>query len=122
MYCNAGHNPPYLFRVQNGQDVQELIRTGMPLGITDDENWEQACVQMAPGDVLVLYTDGVTEARNVQGEFYGERRLLESLRADLQRPARDIQQAVISDTNRFVGDAPQSDDIALAVIVRDKTA
>jgi sigma-B regulation protein RsbU (phosphoserine phosphatase) len=118
-YCSAGHSPPCLFSAQNDPDVQELFRTGMPLGITDDATWEQGRVQMAPGDVLVLYTDGVTEARNAQGLFFGEDRLLESVRADLQRPAQDIRDAVLADIHRFVGDAPQSDDIALAVIVRD---
>jgi sigma-B regulation protein RsbU (phosphoserine phosphatase) len=121
VYCNAGHCPPYLISAQNGEEVQKLIRTGVPLGIFEDETWEQGVVQLAPGDVLVLYTDGITEAQNEQKAFLGEDRLLESVRANLGRPAQDIQDAIMTDIHRFVGDAPQLDDIALAVIIRDST-
>jgi sigma-B regulation protein RsbU (phosphoserine phosphatase) len=121
VYCNAGHCPPYLVRAQNGEDVQRLIRTGLPLGIFADKVWEQRSAHLDPGDVLVLYTDGITEARSDRETFYGEDRLLESVRANLGRPARDIQDAVMTDIHRFVGDVPnvQRDDIALAILVRD---
>ena len=64
VYCNAGHVPPYVISPQEPGDVRELIRTGLPLGIFEDRAWEQAAVQLAPGDVMVLYTDGVTDAEN----------------------------------------------------------
>jgi sigma-B regulation protein RsbU (phosphoserine phosphatase) len=120
-YCNAGHCPPYLVSAQNSEDVQSLVRTGLPLGIFSDKTWEQRTVQLDPGDVLVLYTDGITEARSERETLYGEDRLLESVRASLGRSARDIQDAVMRDVRRFVGDAPnvQRDDIALAVVVRN---
>ena len=119
VYCNAGHCPPYLISAQDGEDAQRLIRTGMPLGIFEDETWEQGVVQFTPGDVLVLYTDGITEAQNEQGAFFGEDRLLESVKVNLLRPAQDIQDVIMTDVHRFVGNAPQFDDIALVVIVRD---
>jgi sigma-B regulation protein RsbU (phosphoserine phosphatase) len=128
LYCNAGHSPPYLISTHNGQDIQRLIRTGMPLGIYEDETWGQKTVRLAPGDVLVLYTDGITEAPNEQAACFGEERLLEPVRAHLGSPgsqgplARDIQDAIITAVHRFMGDAPQFDDIALAVIIRDSTA
>jgi sigma-B regulation protein RsbU (phosphoserine phosphatase) len=122
VYCNAGHCPPYLVSAQSGEDVRKLIRTGVPLGIFEDETWEQGVVQLAPGDVLVLYTDGITEAQNEQEAFFGEDRLLESVRASLGHPAQDIQDAIITDIHKFMDDAPQFDDIALAVVVRDSTA
>ena len=93
----------------------------MALGVAQDVTWAQEGVQLVPGDVLVLYTDGVTEARNAQGAFFGEDRLLESVRADLGRSAQDIQDAIMADIRTFVDDAPQFDDIALAVIVRGST-
>ena len=120
-YCNAGHNPPYLFRGQNGDPVQALRTTGIPLGMFEDMTWEQRIVQLAPGDLLVLYTDGITEAQNRQEEFFGEERLLEVVRANLGRSAQGLQDALMAQVREFVGDAPQFDDITLMVLVRDST-
>ena len=121
VYCNAGHCPPYLISVQNGEDVQELIRTGVPLGIFEDETWEQGVVQLTPGDVLVLYTDGITDAEDGKGTFFGQERLLGSVQANLGRSAQEMQDALIAEVHEFVGDAPQFDDIALMVVVRGST-
>ncbi|UCC64007.1 MAG: SpoIIE family protein phosphatase [Anaerolineae bacterium] len=119
VYCNAGHCPPYHVRDENGGDVRELIGTGVPLGIFADRTWGQRVVQLDPGDALVLYTDGITEARSEQVHFFGEERLLQSVRTNLGRSAQEIQDAILTDVHRFVGDAPRSDDIALAVLIRD---
>jgi sigma-B regulation protein RsbU (phosphoserine phosphatase) len=118
-YCNAGHPPPYLLSAQGGSAVQTLRRTGMVLGVAEDAAWEQEVVQLAPGDALVLYTDGVTEARNERDTFFKEDRLLECVQAVRGRSAREIQNAILADVREFVGDAPQSDDIALMVVARD---
>ena len=120
-YSNAGHNPPYLLSARDGIVLQELDRTGVPLGILDVGTWQQGVVNLAPGDVLLLYTDGITEAQNAQQEFFDEDRLREVVRANLGRSARDIQAGVIAEVDAFVGDAPQSDDITLMVIVRGTT-
>jgi PAS domain S-box-containing protein len=120
-YCNAGHNPPYLLSAQNGDPVEVLGKTGMPLGIFKDMIWEQRTVQLAPGDMLVLYTDGVTDAEDQEGTFFGPERLLEVARANLRRSARDVQEAVIAEIHEFVGHAPQFDDITLMVLVRSST-
>ena len=117
-YSNAGHNPPYLLNSRDGNTVQELDRTGVPLGILDAGTWQQRLVHLAPGDVLLLYTDGITEAQNAQEAFYDEDRLRKVVRANLGRSARDIQDSVIAQVDAFVGDAPQSDDITLMVVVR----
>jgi len=118
IYCNAGHQPPLLFR-GGGRDVQELTNTGVPLGIFHDETWSQRVVQIDRGDVLVLCTDGVTEAQDVQQAFFGEERLLESARLSLGRSAQGIQEAIVADIAAFVGSEPQLDDITLAVLLRD---
>jgi sigma-B regulation protein RsbU (phosphoserine phosphatase) len=119
IYCNAGHCPPYLFSTQNGGTVRELAGKGVPLGMFAHEAWQAQAIQLAPGDVLVLYTDGVTEARNSQRAFFGEDRLLESVRANVGRPARDIQEAILKAVDEFIGDGIRSDDITLAVVARD---
>jgi len=121
VYCNAGHCPPYLIRVQNGEEVQTLVRTGVPLGIFEDETWKQGVVQLAPGDVLVLYTDGITDAEDGKGTFFGQERLLGSVQANLGRSAQEMQDALMAEVHEFVGDAPQFDDIALMVVVRGST-
>jgi sigma-B regulation protein RsbU (phosphoserine phosphatase) len=91
----------------------------MALGVAEDVSRGQESVQIAPGDVLILYTDGVTEARNAQGAFLGKERLSESVRAALGCSAQGIQDELMADIREFVNDAPQSDDIALAAIVRE---
>ncbi len=118
-YCNAGHNPPYLLTAQGGQSVQKLGRTGIPLGIYRDEAWERGAVPVAPGETLLLYTDGVTEAQNRDEAFFGEERLLAVARASLGRSARDIQDRVIAEVHSFVGDVPRSDDITVMVVMRE---
>ena len=98
--------------------IQELDRTGVPLGILDDGTWQLGVVHLAPGDVLLLYTDGITEAQNAQEAFFDEDRLREAVRANLGRSAREIQDGVIARVDAFVGDAPQFDDITMMVVVR----
>ena len=117
-YSNAGHNPPYLLGAQSGSAIRELDRTGLPLGILDGGTWQQNVVHLAPDDVLLLYTDGITEAQNAQEAFFDEEKLREVVRASLGRSAPDIQDGVIAQVDAFVGDAPQFDDITMMVVVR----
>lgn len=119
VYCNAGHNPPYLVGAQEGDQARKLGTTGIPLGIFEDADWGQGALQLAAGDTLVMYTDGVVEAQDAGQVLYGEERLLACVEANLGRSARDIQAAVLDDVHAYVGDAPQFDDITLAVLIRD---
>jgi serine phosphatase RsbU (regulator of sigma subunit)/predicted ATPase/class 3 adenylate cyclase len=115
IYCNAGHNPPYLLVAP----AQELRRTGLALGVLQAASWEQKTIQLAPGDALVLYTDGVIEAQNARREMFGEERLLDTAQAKRACSAQDLQAALLDRMRAFVGDAPQFDDITLMVIVRE---
>ena len=117
-YVNAGHNPPLLFSRQKGKSVDRLRATGMALGIMEDAYWQQKIIRFTPGDALLLYTDGITEAQNHQGVFFGEQRLLKIASANFASSASTIQASVMEDVHRFVGDAPPQDDIALMVIMR----
>lgn len=119
VYSNAGHHPPYLLSSRNGGTVQCLSRTGMILGVEEDESWAQAATELSPGDVLVLYTDGITDAEDTQGGFFGEQRLLETVQDNLGRSAADIQGALVKAVGDFSEGAVQNDDIALVVVVRD---
>jgi serine phosphatase RsbU (regulator of sigma subunit) len=125
LYCNAGHCPGYLFRAGEGQQVEELSPSGAALGLLDGMSWGRESVRLAAGDLLVLYTDGVTEAHDERDELFGDKRLVASVRAclDVANPqeitAQQVQDAILGDVLRFAGSAPQSDDIALAVLVRE---
>jgi len=120
-YANAGHNPPYLFRARNRQDVQELANTGPPLGLRMFAalEWDQGTVLLGNNDTLVLYSDGITEAQNLQEDFFDDKRLLEVIATNLGRSAQEIQDAILEAVQSFVGRAPQADDITLLVLVRD---
>jgi serine phosphatase RsbU (regulator of sigma subunit) len=119
MYCNAGHNPPFLISSENPDSHQALSRTGMPLGISEEASWEQGIVTCQPGDVLVAYTDGITEAQSESHEFYDEARLLGVARLQVGRSALALQQELERDIAEFSGLAPQFDDMTLMVIKRD---
>jgi sigma-B regulation protein RsbU (phosphoserine phosphatase) len=124
-YCNAGHNPPLLISTRDGSAVRELRRTGIALGAVEDQAWQQSTVEIAPGDVLLLYTDGITEAQDPNGRFFGPDRLLGSLQASLHSSAAEvpyaqsIQDALLAEIHAFVGNAPQFDDITLVVMARN---
>ncbi len=118
-YCNAGHNPPFLHAV-NGDNVKNLTRTALPIGIIDGMPWEQGTVQIQPGDLLVMYTDGVTEAEDEDGNFFGEDRLQTVAQANIGRSAEMVESKVVTAVLDFVGDAPQLDDITLMILTRDR--
>lgn len=118
-YANAGHNPAYLLDGDAGGRLDELERTGVPVGILDGATWQQQAVHVAPGSVLVLYTDGITEAQDAHEGFFDEERLREVTRANAGRSAVEVQEAVVAKVRDFVGEAPQSDDMAIVVVVRD---
>jgi len=111
-YANAGHNPPYLLR--NGGNIQKLESTGdMVLGCIEDNDFKTMRVQMEPEDGIILYTDGVTEAFNKNGEEYGEGRL-EKLLPELQKlNVEQIVTGVSADVILFAQGFPQSDDITM---------
>jgi len=120
-YSNAGHNPPYLVRAGEGR-VQGLEATGMPIGIEENAVWEQHKIQLEPGDVLVLYTDGIPDTINERGESFEEERLIEIVRENLNCPAHEIQAQVIDRIYSYMGNAAQVDDITLMILARQEKA
>jgi sigma-B regulation protein RsbU (phosphoserine phosphatase) len=117
-YANAGHNPGFLLRA-GSDEVESLPNTGIPLGMFEEMAWKQIQIQINPGDILLLYSDGVPEAQNIAEEEYGEDRMITHGQAGMGQPAADTQIAIIDSINDFVGDAPQFDDITLMVVARD---
>jgi sigma-B regulation protein RsbU (phosphoserine phosphatase) len=111
-FANCGHNPPFLVRSQG--TAERLTATATVLGLF--EEWESSIcdVQVAPGDILVIYTDGITEANNSAGEEFGESRLLETIRANLALSVPLILDAVLTAALEF-SQSEQGDDLTLVV-------
>jgi sigma-B regulation protein RsbU (phosphoserine phosphatase) len=118
VYCNAGHNPPYLLPGSAGTAIQALGATGMPVGI-EATRWGRKSVQLAAGDLLLLYTDGLTEAQNAQQEFFGEERVRQFVQSHRGCSALDVEEALMDQVHRFMGRTPRADDITVAVVARE---
>ncbi|MBI4364473.1 MAG: SpoIIE family protein phosphatase [Candidatus Latescibacteria bacterium] len=116
-YVNAGHNPPYLVRASG--EVEMLSVGGLLLGMFPEAGYESAAVQMSPGDVLVLYSDGVTEARNDREEDFGEERLMAFLRENRTLEPVPLAEELIRVVHEFSSEGKPADDVTVAVIRRD---
>jgi phosphoserine phosphatase RsbU/P len=115
-YCNAGHNPPVLVRAKG--TVEYLDGGGPVLGILPVVNYSEYGAQLAPGDVLAIYSDGVTEAMNANDEEFGDERFAESLKANRHKGAAEIVDAVTQALTAFAAGSPAADDITLVVARR----
>ncbi len=113
-YCNAGHNYPILFR-RDGS-TERLIKGGLLLGAFSDASYETGTGVFETGDVLVLYTDGVTEAMDVEENEYGETRLAEGISESRNSPAEVICSKIIKNVKQFAAGFGERDDITLVVI------
>jgi sigma-B regulation protein RsbU (phosphoserine phosphatase) len=96
--------------------VQRLETGGPVLGIFTDIRYEQGRIQLRPYDVLVAFTDGISEAMNANLEEWGEESLITAARMNTHRPAQEIVTAVIASADQFTAAAPQSDDLSLVVL------
>jgi len=114
-YCNGGHNPPRVVRAD--AQVEVVPPTGnLVLGVVAGHDYRDAEIQLAPGDTLFLYTDGITEAENAGQEEFGEARLDRRLASLAGATAGDIVKTVVDAVQDFAGDAPQSDDITCVAL------
>ena len=116
-YANGGHNYPLLYETASGE-VRPLRAQGIVLGIIPQPQFEQRELTMRPGDVLLLYTDGVTEAMNSQRELFGDERLSAVLSAHHQHGPQAILDAVLAEVALFADGQSQADDITMVVIKR----
>jgi sigma-B regulation protein RsbU (phosphoserine phosphatase) len=113
--CNAGHCSPLLLR-RGGTDRIEA--TGLPLGLFCDCQHTVRHIPFAPGDSLVLYTDGITEAQDPAGNQYDEERLIRSLHSHAMRDPLGMVEGLLGDVARFCDTQPRQDDITLLVVHR----
>lgn len=119
-YCNAGHNPPFLLRNADDKAVVSLSRTGIAIGIEPNSTWNKETVNIQAGDILILYTDGIPDAQNSIGSFFDCERMINVARENSGKMAYEIQSAIIEEIQKFVGDVPQTDDITLMILSRDR--
>ncbi len=113
-YTNAGHNPPILFH-QDGS-YQFLKTGGIILGMMPHMAYDEETIQLQSNDILVLYTDGITEAQNQEEEEFGEERLIQKIYENLTLPAEDISEQILEAVKTFSNEANQTDDITLLVV------
>jgi serine phosphatase RsbU (regulator of sigma subunit) len=118
---NAGHNPPILLRTDG--KIERLETGDLVLGFLPDQKYSQQTTPLKAGDVLVLYTDGITEARDPQpkkneDKLFGEVRLIEVIEANASLSAREIQAAILQAVSTHTKNTPQGDDITLVVVKR----
>ncbi len=113
-YVNAGHCPPLIVR-QAGV-IESLAATAMPVGLIESAQFDVSQITLADGDKIVIYTDGVTEAQNLKGEFFGRQRLRQVVAEHHADSCQAMHDAVQSAVAAFTESAPQADDITLVAI------
>ena len=112
---NAGHPPPLTVR---GDAIDDLPRGSIALGILPDAVFGEQRVELSSGDLLIAYSDGVTEATNGAGDFFGEERLKDAVRQTLGQPVAGVGEGILAALAEFVGDAPPHDDVSVVVVRR----
>ncbi len=114
-YVNAGHNAPLLLK-PGGGDIVLLEAKGIALGVLDDINLEEKVLDIASDDIVILYTDGVTEAINEKEEQFGQERLIETIRKNIDLPANDLIDRIKEEVTTFACGQPQFDDFTLVAL------
>jgi phosphoserine phosphatase RsbU/P len=113
-YINAGHNQPMLCRKSGA--LERLDAGGLPIGIMASASYQSGSVVLAPGDWLVIFTDGVVEAMNTRGDEYGEPRLLAAIATSSGGSPGQMMQRIMTDLDLFVGNTPQHDDVTCLLV------
>jgi PAS domain S-box-containing protein len=119
VFSNAGHCPMYKVRDDDLSDIRRFKTKGIPLGITKGMRWKQENLILRPGEMILLYTDGIIEAENEIGEFFGEENLVQSLPKYNASTAFETSKRILNRLNKFVGENTNFDDIALVAIKRE---
>jgi sigma-B regulation protein RsbU (phosphoserine phosphatase) len=115
-YINAGHNPPLIARM-NGS-IEQLSSGGFPLGIIPTADYELGELDLGNGETLVIYSDGVSEANNIEGEEFGMERLAKVIQSNIRASAAGLRDKVESALSSFTKTAPANDDITLVIVKR----
>lgn len=117
-YVNGGHNPPIHYSAKTDK-LTRMTRTGMALGVEIDTEYDQQTIKIEPGDFVLLYTDGVTEAFDPQNLPFGEKRLEELLLENSHSSAKELVDHIVESVKQFIGRDQPSDDLTIVVLSRD---
>lgn len=118
LFCNAGHDNPYLF--SDGKEPRRLKTGGVVLSIMESFPYDEETVGLAPGDMLVIYSDGIPEAMNANQEMYSDKKLGQSLQEKQHLPSAEIIDTIFEEVRTHAGNFPQSDDMTMIVVKRNK--
>ncbi len=113
-YCNAGHNPPLLLHADG--DVDLLTRGGLIMGAFRGAEYKESRKQLRPDDILILYTDGLMEAQDQFDREYGAERLIKTVQAERNAPAKELCNLILADVASHRGETPLHDDLTLVVV------
>ncbi len=113
-FCNAGHNPPY--RISESGKVDELMTGGIILGMMPNMSFETETIILEPGDRVVMFTDGITEAMDPAEEEFGEERVQELVSSQPDVSAQSILESIVAEVETFSSGAPQADDITMVIV------
>jgi serine phosphatase RsbU (regulator of sigma subunit) len=114
-FISAGHNPAYLFRSAT-TTIEELVPDAYVLGMFDFASYQSRAFKLVKGDILVVYSDGLTDAENLQNEMFGEERLLQVLQREAPDGSQAVEQGLLKAINEFTQGRPQTDDITFVVV------
>jgi len=114
-FISAGHNPAYLYR-SAPRTIEQLESNNCAVGIFDAVSWQSGVLKLSLGDILVVYSDGLTDAEDPQEEMFGEERLLEVIRRDAPAGSQAVQQGILKAVADFTQGMPQTDDITFVVV------
>jgi serine phosphatase RsbU (regulator of sigma subunit) len=114
-FISAGHNPAYLFRAATGR-IERLVSDLYTLGMFDFASYQSSMLQLCKGDILVVYSDGLTDARNQRDEMFGEERLLALIRQESPSGSCALEQKLLNTVAEFTEGMPQADDITFVVV------
>ena len=118
-FISAGHNPAYLFRSATGK-IEELVSDGYFLGMFDFASYQSGTLHLCKGDILVVYSDGLTDAQNQQEEMFGEERLLKIIRQEAPSGSHALERKFLNSIEEFTQGTPQTDDITFVVIEKSQ--
>ena len=114
-FISAGHNPAYLFRSATGK-IEHLVSDHFVLGMFDSTTYQASPLHLCHGDLLVVYSDGLTDARNQQDEMFGEKRLLDLISKEAPPGSQAFEQKLLKAIEEFTQGTPQTDDITFVVV------
>jgi serine phosphatase RsbU (regulator of sigma subunit) len=114
-FISAGHNPAYLFRLTTGK-IEQFVSDHFVLGMFDCASYQSRTLHLCKGDILVVYSDGLTDAQNQLGEMFGEERLLKLIQEEAPSGSHALEQMLLKDIEEFTHGMPQTDDITFVVV------